>query len=536
MHVTPGEVQALQGIAQLHGGSLTRNPETGLAEAGFLENILPAVVGIGASFIPGVGPLAAAGIAGAAGYGMTGSLEKGLMSGLGAFGGASALAGLGDAGAGAAGATGAAGAGGAGAGAGSIGATGASQLATTPLTMIPPSGMSSAVGIGGVAPTAATTPFSALSAADKFGAIGANASDLGFMGSIDAMGKGNLLMAGAPLLGALSPEQQEFDTSEQESYIRPQSYDPVTQTYTPLAPIKSTDLGSMSITDYKRSQGYQEGGQVQQRYEQPVRTVDPAVQEYNQMLMNQARQEYVQQQPMTGVAQLTPSLMAPTPAAPAAETSAPDLSDIDPSRKYVFDRGTQSYLENPNYADPNAKPKGGGLTDALVEMSGLGALFYEPPTGDTPLTAEDLRKMKRYGYYNEGGIVNTKSSAPSFQAGGELESDSFIVPADVVSALGNGSTDAGVDLLNQYIGMAMPIEGEGDGLSDDVPASIEGEQPARVADGEVYIPSEIVAMLGQGDPEMGSAKLYTMMDKIREAAHGKKSQQKEVKPESVMPA
>jgi len=37
MHVTPGEVQALQGIAQLHGGSLTRNPETVLAEAGFFR-------------------------------------------------------------------------------------------------------------------------------------------------------------------------------------------------------------------------------------------------------------------------------------------------------------------------------------------------------------------------------------------------------------------------------------------------------------------------------------------------------------------
>jgi hypothetical protein len=50
MHVTPGEVQALQGIAQLHGGSLTRNPQTGLPEAGFLENILPTLVGVGVGF------------------------------------------------------------------------------------------------------------------------------------------------------------------------------------------------------------------------------------------------------------------------------------------------------------------------------------------------------------------------------------------------------------------------------------------------------------------------------------------------------
>jgi len=55
-------------------------------------------------------------------------------------------------------------------------------------------------------------------------------------------------------------------------------------------------------------------------------------------------------------------------------------------------------------------------------------------------------------------------SAPKFQAGGEMESDAFVIPADVVSALGNGSTDAGVRKLNDYLGVALLIEGEGDGL------------------------------------------------------------------------
>jgi len=116
-----------------------------------------------------------------------------------------------------------------------------------------------------------------------------------------------------------------------------------------------------------------------------------------------------------------------------------------------------------------------------------------------------------------------------------MQSDAFVVPADVVSALGNGSTDAGVAVLNEYLGMAMPIEGPGDGLSDDIPATIDGEQPARVADGEVYIPAEVVAMLGGGNPDAGSQKLYQMLDRIREAAHGKTKQQGEVNPEQVMP-
>jgi hypothetical protein len=136
--------------------------------------------------------------------------------------------------------------------------------------------------------------------------------------------------------------------------------------------------------------------------------------------------------------------------------------------------------------------------------------------------------------YAQGGIMSAQN-VPAFQAGGEMESDAFVIPADVVSALGNGSTSAGVDVLNQYLGMAMPIQGEGDGLSDDIPATIDGEQAARVADGEVYIPADVVAMLGEGNADRGAAKLYAMLDRIREAAHGKTKQQKPVNPDEVMP-
>ena len=115
VHMTPGEVQGLQSLAMAHGGSLTVNPETGLAEAGFLSSILPMVAGLA------LGP-AGAGIAfgglssavssgllvGGATAAMTGSLKNGLLAGLGAYGGAGLGAGLG-AGAAAAGAAGAAG-------------------------------------------------------------------------------------------------------------------------------------------------------------------------------------------------------------------------------------------------------------------------------------------------------------------------------------------------------------------------------------------------------------------------------------------
>ena len=95
VHMTPGEVNSLQGLAMAHGGSLTINPETGLPEAGFLKKLLPTLLGAGLMLIPGVNAIAAAGMVGAGSVLKTGSLKKGLMAGLQAYGGASLAGGLG---------------------------------------------------------------------------------------------------------------------------------------------------------------------------------------------------------------------------------------------------------------------------------------------------------------------------------------------------------------------------------------------------------------------------------------------------------
>lgn len=96
VHMTPGEVQGLQKIAMAHGGSLTINPKTGLPEAGFLSSLLPMIAGF-ALGPAGIGLTAMqAGLATAAvGTLATGSLSKGIMAGLGAYGGAGLGAGLG---------------------------------------------------------------------------------------------------------------------------------------------------------------------------------------------------------------------------------------------------------------------------------------------------------------------------------------------------------------------------------------------------------------------------------------------------------
>jgi hypothetical protein len=114
-----------------------------------------------------------------------------------------------------------------------------------------------------------------------------------------------------------------------------------------------------------------------------------------------------------------------------------------------------------------------------------------------------------------------------YAAGGGLRSGGFVVPADVVSALGNGSTDAGLEVLMQKFN-AKPIDGPGDGMSDSIPTTIEGRQRARVARGEAYISPEDVQRFG------GSKKFYAMLDRIRRNAHGKTTQQRQVKPEKLV--
>ena len=96
VHMTPEEVNSLQGLAMASGGSLTINPHTGLPEAGWLGKLLPTLLGgLASALIPGVAPWMV-GLAGAAGgTAATGDLTKGLMIGLQAFGGASLAGGLG---------------------------------------------------------------------------------------------------------------------------------------------------------------------------------------------------------------------------------------------------------------------------------------------------------------------------------------------------------------------------------------------------------------------------------------------------------
>jgi hypothetical protein len=90
--------------------------------------------------------------------------------------------------------------------------------------------------------------------------------------------------------------------------------------------------------------------------------------------------------------------------------------------------------------------------------------------------------------------------------------------------------------LGSYSDGGRLLKGGGTGLSDDIPATIGGNQPARLADGEFVVSSDVVSALGGGSTDAGAKKLYAMMDRIRKNAHGTKRQIRAINEKKVLPA
>ena len=86
-----------------------------------------------------------------------------------------------------------------------------------------------------------------------------------------------------------------------------------------------------------------------------------------------------------------------------------------------------------------------------------------------------------------------------------------------VKAAGGGMMSGGISALGGYSDGGRLLKGPGDGVSDSIPATIGGKQPARLADGEFVIPARIVSEIGNGSTEAGAKKLYAMMDRIQGA-------------------
>jgi hypothetical protein len=94
----------------------------------------------------------------------------------------------------------------------------------------------------------------------------------------------------------------------------------------------------------------------------------------------------------------------------------------------------------------------------------------------------------------------------------------------------------GLSSLGGYSDGGRMLKGPGDGMSDDIPASINNKQPARLADGEFVVPADVVSHLGNGSTDAGAKRLYAMMNNVRKARTGRKAQGRQIKAEKYIPA
>lgn len=96
----------------------------------------------------------------------------------------------------------------------------------------------------------------------------------------------------------------------------------------------------------------------------------------------------------------------------------------------------------------------------------------------------------------------------------------------------------GISDLGHYSDGGNLTRGPGDGVSDDIPATIAGKRPARLADGEFVVPARAVSELGNGSTEAGAKRLYAMVDRIqnkRKKSMGKKNIAVDSKARAALP-
>lgn len=145
---------------------------------------------------------------------------------------------------------------------------------------------------------------------------------------------------------------------------------------------------------------------------------------------------------------------------------------------------------------------------------------------------ELYKQLDKQGAFKmaEGGEVNSDKT---------LQENAFVIPADVVGHIGDGSSDAGAQRLQSYLGMnpqqyqaggimAGELQGPGGGMDDLIQTSIEGKRAAAVSPQEFVVPRDIVAELGQGSYDKGSNKLYALMRNVRKTKTGTTKQPAEL--------
>ena len=150
------------------------------------------------------------------------------------------------------------------------------------------------------------------------------------------------------------------------------------------------------------------------------------------------------------------------------------------------------------------------MGNTVARRPGQGGITYFSPMRYAPAAAATSDTAPS----PTAGIV-ASSPAPDAYSRPTLEFSTPNVPNQEPIAKAAG----GLSSLGGYSdgGRGRLLRGPGDGVSDSIPAIIGRKQPARLADGEFVVPARVVSEIGNGSTEAGARKLYAMMDRVQKA-------------------
>lgn len=543
VHMAPQEVAGLQALAKAHGGTLTVNPDTGLPEAGFLKSILPMIIGAGIT--AATGGAAAPWMIGLGMGGVeaarTGSLQKGLMAGLGAYGGAGLAGGL--MGAGAAGA-------GAGAGTGLTatgGVMGANPMVAQPMTFGAETlgtgvGAGSGVFVNPVPLTPSAEVAGALSEAPSLAQnLNLQAQQQAAQSAMNVtpqVATATPPPSGPPTfsqnlsqMGRGLENPAQFMTADNLKYglagLAPMLFqDPKPMAERPKDTPRDYDFSYNRVADPEAE--YTGAYTGQRTYFNPTFTerkaaggglmdIGPieALSDRNQAetLMANGGQMFAAGG-ITGSGNLNLNIPLDLGGGQGGYGGAGGSG----SPFSGAGAATQSGFSGQNNA------AGGGFGFGSSMMSGMGGTaengFMSPGGlgGNAPGLVGGLGRfgaaMRAAG--NLGGSPMGHALQP-----GTPEHDNYmknrVAGVGGSFAAGGAIPSRGVSHLGDYSDGGRLLKGPGDGVSDSIPATIANKRPARLADGEFVVPARIVSEIGNGSTEAGARKLYAMMDRVQKA-------------------
>lgn len=184
--------------------------------------------------------------------------------------------------------------------------------------------------------------------------------------------------------------------------------------------------------------------------------------------------------------------------------------------KYSYDPNTMQFTQ---LSVPTVIPSRGVIGGGMGGMGGI------------PYTAPAPQPVKNSGSKISGGIAPPAMGPTQSQQSTPINIPAYQTPEQQLGLNGfydmmnqqlagyggyaKGGNVGGESHLGDYSDGGRLLKGPGDGVSDSIPASIGGRQPARLADGEFVVPARIVSELGNGSTEAGARKLYAMMDRIQ---------------------